>query len=107
MSIEETDLLRMAKRKLRIDVDDKADDQRISEIVEGSQAVLRDLLAIPDSFDFAEPGYERDLLLARVFYEWNDALDDFEANYAQALTTVREKWIVRAYAGSKEASADV
>lgn len=97
-----TTLLAMAKRKLRIDADDTADDERISEILESSKADLADALAVPKSFDFSEPGKERDLLLCRTFYEWNDALDEFEANYASMLTTAREKWIARQHAESKE-----
>lgn len=96
------DLLPIAKRKLRIDEADVADDARIVEIIESSEAELRDALGLPSDFDLSVPGAERDLLLARVFYEWNDALDDFEVNYFRLMTTVREKWIAKAYAETEE-----
>lgn len=92
----------MAKRKLRIDAADTADDVRVAEIVESSDAELREALALPDAFDFSAPGAERDLLLARVYYEWSDALDDFEANYSKTLATVRERWIARTHAEAKQ-----
>lgn len=95
-------LMAMAKRKLRIDGKDTADDVRIAEMMESSMVELRDALALPASFDFKEPGPERDLLLARIYYEWNDALDDFEANHLRLLSTVREKWIARMHAKEKQ-----
>lgn len=102
METGEHPMLQAAKRKLRIDAADTADDVRVTEIVESSEAELREVLALPDEFDFSTPGVERDLLLARVYYEWNDALDDFEANYSKTLATVRERWIARTHAKSKQ-----
>ena len=100
-------LLAAAKRKLRIDEADTADDLRVEEILESAKADLAEALAVPKGFDFMAPGMERDLLLARVFYEWNDALDEFEANYASMLSTTREKWIARRYAQSKEEASQL
>lgn len=102
MDTERESLLPLAKRKLRIDGADTADDQRITEIIESSEVELCDALALPEGFTFMVPGSERELLLARVFYEWHDALDDFEDNYAQMLATTRERWIARTHAEAKQ-----
>ena len=96
------------KRKLRVTYDDAETDARIrDEIIPSAIRDLTDLLGIDDdSFDFAEPGTENMLFLAWCYYEWNNAIDDFEANYAGQIARCREKWMVRQYVEG-QADADL
>lgn len=97
-------LIPEVKRKLRITYEDDEVDERVKEIVAQGEADLRDLLAIGDEdFDFSEPGPEQALLLSWCFYEWNDALDDFQVNYAQRIAQLRDKWLARSNAQEKAA----
>lgn len=102
-------LLPLVKAKLRIDAADTADDARINQMVWDAEAELRSVIGIPDggAFDFSQPGEERALLLNLCFYEWNDAHDDFAANYAAQISAVRNKRMVMQFAEGKQESADV
>lgn len=102
-------LLDLAKTKLRIDLDDARDDAQLLRSIGDGQAALRELLGVPDGADagFSDPGDERSLLMSYVFYDFNDALDDFEANYAAKIARCRNKWMVRQHAESEAQPADV
>lgn len=81
------------------DLDGVARSRIEGEIIPSARADVANLLGIPDpDFDFSEPGTENSLFLAWCYYEWHDALDDFEANYGAQIARCREKWAVRQHA---------
>lgn len=97
-------LVDKVRRKLRVIYRDDEVDERIAEIMEQADLDLRSMLGITDSsFDFNGAGAERALYLAYCFYEWNDALDDFEVNYAEKIARCRDRWLAVEYA--KEATS--
>ena len=92
-------LVDKVRRKLRVTYRDDEVDERIDEIMEQADADLRSMLAITErSFTFEDGGTEQALFLAYCFYEWNDALDDFEVNYADKIAKCRDRWLAVAYA---------
>lgn len=92
-------LVDKVRRKLRVTYRDDEVDERIDEIMEQADADLRSMLAITEhSFTFEDGGTEQALFLAYCFYEWNDALDDFEVNYAEKIAKCRDRWLAVAYA---------
>ena len=96
-------LAEAVKRKLRITYSDPDTDERVSDIMEQADADLRGLLGIDDAdFSFEKPGTEQVLFLAYCFYEWNDALDDFGANYAEKVAQCRDRWLVSQYVEEKQ-----
>lgn len=95
-------MLGLAKRKLNITWDDDDTDARLSEIIEDGIVELADKIGISDGFDFSQPGQERKLLLAYCLYGWNNALDDFESNYASDILQARERWEVDRYGSEGE-----
>ena len=98
------ELVDKVRRKLRVTYRDDEVDERIAEIMEQADLDLRSMLGITDgSFDFNGAGAERALCLAYCFYEWNDALDDFEVNYAEKIAKCRDRWLAVEYA--KEAAS--
>lgn len=100
-------LVDKVRRKLRVTYRDDEVDERIDEIMEQADLDLRSMLGITDSsFDFNAAGAERALYLAYCFYEWNDALDDFEVNYADKIAKCRDRWLAVEYA-QKATSAEL
>lgn len=92
-------LVDKVRRKLRVIYRDDEVDGRIAEIMEQADLDLRSMLGITDSsFDFNAAGAESALYLAYCFYEWNDALDDFEVNYAEKIAKCRDRWLAVEYA---------
>lgn len=100
-------LVDKVRRKLRVTYRDDEIDERIDEIMEQADADLRSMLAITErSFTFEDGGTEQALFLAYCFYEWNDALDDFEVNYSEKIAKCRDRWLAVAYA-QKATSAEL
>lgn len=98
-------LVDKVRRKLRVTYRDNEIDERIDEIMEQADLDLRSMLGISErSFTFEDTGTEQALFLAYCFYEWNDALDDFEVNYAEKIAKCRDRWLAVEYA-QKAASA--
>lgn len=92
-------LVDKVRRKLRVTYRDDEVDERIDEIMKQADSDLRSMLAITErSFTFEDGGTEQALFLAYCFYEWNDALDDFEVNYAEKIAKCRDRWLAVAYA---------
>ena len=92
-------LVDKVRRKLRVTYRDNEVDERIDEIMEQADSDLRSMLAITErSFTFEDGGTEQALFLAYCFYEWNDALDDFEVNYAEKIAKCRDRWLAVEYA---------
>ena len=69
-------LFAQVKRKLNITWEDSDTDARVADIAASADAHLRYLL----------------LFLARCFYEWNHALDEFDANYRPLIMQARAKY---------------
>lgn len=100
-------LVDKVRRKLRVTYRDDEIDERINEIMEQADSDLRSMLGISErSFTFEDGGTEQALFLAYCFYEWNDALDDFEVNYAEKIAKCRDRWLAVEYA-QKAASAEL
>lgn len=95
-------------RKLRVTWEDEATSARIDDIIASAEADLRRRIGIPDSavHDFSKPGAENILLLAYCYYMWNDAEDEFKANYEEEIAQTRRKWMVSQYAEEQESSDD-
>ena len=86
-----------AKAKLNITWDDEITDRRVQDIIDDLHPKVCHTLGLPEDFDFGEPGAERMLFLNAVFYEWNDAFDDFEGNYLEEIMQIRNKHEVEEY----------
>lgn len=100
-------LVDKVRRKLRVIYQDDEVDERIDEIMKQADLDLRSMLAITESsFTFEDGGTEQALFLAYCFYEWNDALDDFEVNYADKIAKCRDRWLAVEYA-QKAASTEL
>ena len=52
-----------------------------------------------------KPGQENLLYVNYCYYAWNDAEDDFFANYFDDIMQARRKWEVIQYAEEKEGAA--
>lgn len=101
-------LAEQVRRKLRITYSDPDTDERVDDIMEQADADLRGLLGIDDAdFSFEQPGTEQVLFLAYCFYEWNDALDDFGANYATKIAQCRDRWLVKQYVEEEQAASQL
>lgn len=102
------ELFEQCKRKLRITYDDIETNARIEDAMGVAEAELIDLLGIDvEGFDFSKPSTENELFKAYVFYEYNDATDEFETNYAKQIARCRNKWMVKQYVEKQEAPADL
>lgn len=100
-------LVDKVRRKLHVIYQDNEVDERIDEIMKQADLDLRSMLAITESsFTFEDGGTEQALFLAYCFYEWNDALDDFEVNYADKIAKCRDRWLAVEYA-QKAASTEL
>lgn len=105
------DLKEQVRRKLRVtwEGDEATEDRIDTDIIPTADADLRFKIGIPDdvSFDFSKPGIENKLFLNHCYYQWNDAEDEFEGNYASDLAQARRKWEVTQYAQEQGSSSDV
>lgn len=97
-------------RKLRVTWDDPDTKSLIEDdIIPSAEAVLAERIGIPPDkqFDFADPGMENELFLALCFYKWNDAEDEFYANYEEQIAQARRKWEVLQYVEEAAQAPDV
>jgi len=74
-------LLELVKEELRITWDDE--DTRLISMIERAKASLNKLMGI--ELDYEKPGPAQDLLLARCRYDYNNALEYFEQNFARKI----------------------
>ena len=89
-------LLELVKEELRITWDDE--DTRLISMIERAKASLNKLMGI--ELDYEKSGPAQDLLLARCRYDYNNALEYFEQNFA------REILRLQLQVAAKELSAD-
>lgn len=74
-------IVKAAKLNLRIDWDD--DDALIEFKVKRSFKYFEEITGA--DLTFADDSAETELLLERVRYDWNNALDDFEINFKREI----------------------
>lgn len=74
-------LLELVKEELRITWDDE--DTRLISMIERAKASLNKLMGV--ELDYEKPGPAQDLLLARCRYDYNNALEYFEQNFAREI----------------------
>lgn len=89
------DLVAKVKRKLDITWSDEGTDARVRDLIDIAAPTMRHKLGLPDCYDFEAPSQEQNLFLAWCFYEWNHAVDDFDANYMNDILQVRHKHLVQ------------
>lgn len=97
-------LLQDVERELDISWRDCDTDAKIRALIKNSMMYLRDKLG--DDIDFSEPGYPRELLVERVRYARDGALDVFENNYRSELLAAQNNRKVKSYAASLTISSD-
>lgn len=93
------------RRKIGVTWSKPETDARIDEdMIPSAKLAVADKVGMPPGaeFDFSKPGRENTLLLAWCFYEWNDAIDDFDGNYADTIAQARRHWEVVALAEKEE-----
>ncbi len=89
-------LLAQVKRKLNITWSDDDTDARVNDIITSAQPIMRHKLGISDAdFDFGAAGAENALLLSYCLYEWNNAANEFDDNYANDILQTRAKYEVQ------------
>lgn len=101
-------LVKQVKRKLNITWYDEDTEARVMDIIESAIPDMIKILGITDpDFDFSVRGTENTLFLAYCFYEFNHALDEFDANYHNKIAQTREKHAVSQFeAESGESTSD-
>ena len=91
------------KAKLAITWEDTELDTRLKDIISSAIPDLIEILGITDEkFDFEEAGIENTLLINYCFYEFNNALADFEDNYSEAISRCRKQWEIKSFLAEKE-----
>lgn len=89
-------LVAQVKRKLHITWDDEHTNAVVDDIIPTAKAVIIEKVGITDpDYNFTTPGPENLLFLALCFYLYNDAEDEFEANYFTEILQTRRKWELR------------
>ena len=78
------------RRKLNITWDDEGTAARLEDVVGSVSPRLASLLGMPSDHAFAqEDGAAWGLFLNGCLYEFSDAWDDFESNYASEILSCR------------------
>jgi len=72
------------KNHLQITWDDSATDNRLNTSIRNGKRFFNELCEF--EFKFAEGSTERELLMERCRYDWNNALDEFKVNYKSDLS---------------------
>ena len=103
----DTTLTALVKRKLDITWSDADTDARVADIIDAAEPTMRHKLGLPEDFDFAAVGQERSLFLSYCLYEWNQAANEFDANYLNDILQVRQKWAVRGVSDDADESDGV
>lgn len=103
-------LTAQVKRKLNITWSDDDTDARVEDIISSAKPIIRHKLGITDEeFDFGTAGLENTLLLSYCLYEWNNAVNEWDNNYANEILQARAKYEVAHYTAeqAQEGEADV
>jgi len=89
-------LLDEVKEKLRIIGDDQ--DHMLLDLIGRSEAAINEIMGV--ELNYEEPGEAQELLLERVRYDYNNALEYFEENFAAKILRMQLQ------VAAKELSAD-
>lgn len=98
------DLLQELKDRLLVTWDDEATDRQLNRMIVRGQAYLNELC--DTSFTFSAGSPERELLMERCRYDWNNALSDFEDNFSKELSRLILRAAVDDYNAAEEAAGD-
>lgn len=90
-------MLQHLKDKLAITWDDEDTNRRLNNILNSAKTTLKYKLGLPNGFTWSDDTMEGNLLLNYCFYEWNDAIDEFDNNYANDILQIRMKYEVASY----------
>ena len=94
-------LLVELKNHLQITWDDSATNKRLSTSIKNGKRFFNDLCE--HEFTFEEGSTERELLMERCRYDWNNALDEFKTNFKSDLSKLIMDIAIMQY---EEAKAD-
>lgn len=83
-------MLNELKNYLNISWQDELIDNKLTQLVNESKAVLNHLMGV--DLDYEQDQEAKELLFNRVRYAYNNALDEFEKNFAQVI--LRKQLIV-------------
>lgn len=83
-------MLNELKNYLNISWQDELIDNKLIQLVDESKAVLNHLMGV--DLDYEQDQEAKELLFNRVRYAYNNALDEFEKNFAQVI--LRKQLIV-------------
>lgn len=78
------ELLLELKDRLLITWEDEATDRQLNRLLVRGQAYLNELCGT--EFTYVDGSTERELLMERCRYDWNNALSDFEDNFHKELS---------------------
>ena len=93
------------KRKLNVTWADADTDARLQDVVETVSPRLASLLGYPSDHEFTPTDHAfGSLFLNACLYEFSDALDDFEGNYAGVIHS--ERLLVVAAGGGSDAQTE-
>lgn len=95
-------LLADVKDYLQISWTDEATDRRLSEMIQSSAVYLDGATAAEN--DYTTPGNMRTLLLERVRYQYNGALDAWLPNYLSLVVGAQLESRVNAYEAEQEST---
>ena len=95
-------MLQLLKDKLCITWSDSDTDRRLNNILNSAKNILAFKLGLPMDYMWVENTMESNLLLNYCFYEWNDAVDEFDNNYSNDILQIRMKYEVNSYVEEEE-----
>ena len=90
-------MLQALKDKLAITWSDNDTDRKLNSILNTAKSTLAFKLGLPNNFTWVANTQEYNLMLNYCFYEWNDAVDEFDDNYANDILQIRMKYEVDDY----------
>ncbi len=99
MEMDQT-LLKEVKDALMITWEDEDTDNTLTDYINSSLSYF--IETVSESLDFPLHSPERELVVERVRYRYNNALDDFEKNYASELAALIQRMALKGYLESGE-----
>jgi len=78
------DLLVEIKDRLQVTWEDDGTDRQLSRLITRGQAYMNEMCGTTFAFENGSP--ERELMMERCRYDWNNALDEFEDNFKKELS---------------------
>lgn len=91
----EAQLLADLRDHLQITWEDATTNRTLEQSIANAKTYFNELCA--KEFTYEEVSIERELLLERCRYAWNNALDEFETNYAKNLQRLIMKIALEQY----------